>query len=820
MNVQFCQGDQVSSVFSSLPDTDTTNTHGPSYANWLCPLPLAPTRSALLTCPQGLDLLYLCTLQSAPLVTVLQDLGDDTSGMRYQPLKLQANSTTVEKLTTKDPPNREKTGSLLEKAGEGPPCQSSPPYNSSSPWQKRKKSSPCPCPSPVPTSKELPYHLHLFDPAYSLFLPSSHLFPYGTFPYIQYPYLFMLPQGTSCPTMAVPSLLMTANEPGHHYTCGMTLYPHPGAFQVSGQDLPSKTQNPGLGAAQTSSPRLEHAGMVATTKWTSALPYPLKKQNGKILYECNVCSKSFGQLSNLKVHLRVHSGERPFQCALCKKSFTQLAHLQKHHLVHTGERPHECLLCHKRFSSSSNLKTHLRLHSGARPFQCSVCPRRFTQHSHLKLHHRLHALQPCSLPHTHLPLASLACRDHWQKGVRDLAAAPSERKGPDRACRHAAIPLPSTPLTCRGLSKDLGLSGERAEAKALILAELLFAQGGGPEEVFLRKCHGSGWPPRYEAIRCSDGRVCVLAMAKRRRGLRARLAHFLARLGGQREHREKEISEDAGAWDRPWHGQSCPTLAQGSTSNLSLKAQTQSCSEWDLPSGTHGSWLWKRRTSSGGLEQPLGRLQRPAVGSASDLASYASMGPESPALTVASAEPTCARSSSCLVPALEHLEQRLSNCACPQSPCPAAVVPVRPEAPSNMEEVFLLPRPASFPRTRTEGTKGEPTTPEPALPEPTQTLHVCSFTRRTRYHITVTLQCRQASGQEGEEPEPAQPDPHPCGPEESRGWQEPPQGPRPILGCPTAPPQESRLRGRPHQGNTAQRQELQTSWTSGSPHRR
>ncbi|XP_043765278.1 beta/gamma crystallin domain-containing protein 2 isoform X2 [Cervus elaphus] len=309
-------------------------------------------------------------------------------------------------------------------------------------------------------------------------------------------------------------------------------------------------------------------------------------------------------------------------------------------------------------------------------------------------------------------------------------------------------------------------------------------------------------------------------MAERRGGLGARLARRLAGLRVRRERKGKRTPEEARSRDRPWGGQSCPDLAQGqgSTSKVSLKAQAQSRSELDLRAGSLGSWLWKRRHSAGGPAEPLGRLQRPAVGSASDLANYASMGQDSLAPAVTSGEPAGARGPSGPPPAPGHLEQGSPGHTCWQPPHSARGFPLWPKAPSNLEDV--LPHPASCPRA--EGAKGEPTSPGPALPEPAQTLHERPSARRTRYYrITVSLQGReQAPGEETEEPKPAQPAPHPCGPEESRGWQEPPQGPRPITGCLADPPQEPQLRAPPHQGSTAQRQELLAGRTPGSPHRR
>jgi len=76
-------------------------------------------------------------------------------------------------------------------------------------------------------------------------------------------------------------------------------------------------------------------------------------------HRCTKCGKSFGRLSLLNRHMKLHSGIKPWACTVCGWRFLQRYNLKKHMMTHSQNKPHKCGECDASFSEGSQLRNHL-----------------------------------------------------------------------------------------------------------------------------------------------------------------------------------------------------------------------------------------------------------------------------------------------------------------------------------------------------------------------------------------------------------------------------------------------------------------------------
>ncbi|KAF8376509.1 hypothetical protein PRIPAC_82938, partial [Pristionchus pacificus] len=90
----------------------------------------------------------------------------------------------------------------------------------------------------------------------------------------------------------------------------------------------------------------------------------------EMLYECTICEKSFGIISDLSNHMSAaHQDVKPHKCDQCDKSET--FNFEK---------------CGKAFRHKPNLLRHLRKYHKAKPFNCKICGAHFEGISDLNQH--------------------------------------------------------------------------------------------------------------------------------------------------------------------------------------------------------------------------------------------------------------------------------------------------------------------------------------------------------------------------------------------------------------------------------------------------
>uniref|UniRef100_A0A8K9UG25 C2H2-type domain-containing protein n=1 Tax=Oncorhynchus mykiss TaxID=8022 RepID=A0A8K9UG25_ONCMY len=113
-----------------------------------------------------------------------------------------------------------------------------------------------------------------------------------------------------------------------------------------------------------------------------------------IQYKCSVCPKTLTSAHDLSLHMKVHTEQESggdHRCDMCYKSFSQLSLLRQHQESHVGQVVYECTECDKAFAFPHLLEEHQKTHA---PLKCPYCKMKFSNSEELLAHCKWHSQNP------------------------------------------------------------------------------------------------------------------------------------------------------------------------------------------------------------------------------------------------------------------------------------------------------------------------------------------------------------------------------------------------------------------------------------------
>lgn len=123
----------------------------------------------------------------------------------------------------------------------------------------------------------------------------------------------------------------------------------------------------------------------------------IARKRSTAMFSCDLCQKSFQLQSLLKRHILTHNeeeqSERKHKCDKCEASFKRPEHLKLHvNSVHLKFKPHKCghAGCEKSFTQVGDRNVHMKVHTDEKPHSCLMCQKSFRLAKGLRAHEKIH----------------------------------------------------------------------------------------------------------------------------------------------------------------------------------------------------------------------------------------------------------------------------------------------------------------------------------------------------------------------------------------------------------------------------------------------